>query len=380
MTKQWDISERVVRGELRNNIRNRIGGWLSFGGNEGVFLEVVGNFEDSLKGKVVLVRSQVPDVNVPNSHIEDLDLRQIGVIGVVECRDKDGNRIAFQNDVTCDFYLEWFSQDGHVLGMMRDARIEIYDYQTDAEKSKLIAPPDQSTLDASQRTYMFNDPLPTNTDEQLDDAAKEPLTTNESDVDELGNSDLEDDIDLELPEDADDIYNEAIDDDFDAVDFDEESSEDIPFDDEFENEDFQQDGTPRKRNWEEVIPGIDPATKAMYESWDEILEGDHNVELSELFDPPLHLKPVDAVTDEAEATQIMRTLLARLAEISVAIDVCEHFTMLQTYRWFLKEILPEMTVHPNLASSGFVQHYSTFESCSDCEQEFQQEYNNDGAE
>jgi hypothetical protein len=70
----------------------------------------------------------------------------------------------------------------------------------------------------------------------------------------------------------------------------------------------------------------------------------------------------------------LQVLLARLALHSVAIDVCEHFSASDVYRWLLEEILPEAEIHPQLRRTGFVQHYSTWEACRQCAAEFDTEY------
>ena len=71
----------------------------------------------------------------------------------------------------------------------------------------------------------------------------------------------------------------------------------------------------------------------------------------------------------------MVAILAQLALLSVAVDVCEHYTPLQTYHLLMNEILPTAKVHPNLAASRMVQHYSTSDHCDACEAEFEAQYN-----
>ena len=41
-------------------------------------------------------------------------------------------------------------------------------------------------------------------------------------------------------------------------------------------------------------------------------------------------------------------------------------------RWLLEEILVEGRFHPEMVGSGWVQHYSTWESCPECAQEFEE--------
>ena len=117
---------------------------------------------------------------------------------------------------------------------------------------------------------------------------------------------------------------------------------------------------------------------------DEVVDGDKDEPLATLFDPPLSLKCPDQITDEAEAATLLGVLLARLALHGVALDMCEHYTALDAYRLLLEEILPQANIHPQLLSTGFIQHYSTWEYCPKCEAEFETEYErrhkNDDAE
>jgi hypothetical protein len=128
------------------------------------------------------------------------------------------------------------------------------------------------------------------------------------------------------------------------------------------------------RPWDEVIPGIDPETKALYESWDEIYGGENEVPVSTLFDPPLQLPPADTVTTDEVAEPVLRMILARLAELNVALDMCEHCTPLSAYRILTNEILPIAEVHPNLAATNIVEHYCAYEFCPQCLAELDAEY------
>ena len=67
-------------------------------------------------------------------------------------------------------------------------------------------------------------------------------------------------------------------------------------------------------------------------------------------------------------------LLTRLALHGVALDMCEHYTALDSYRLLIEEILPEAQIHPQLCSTGFIQHYATWEHCAVCAAEFDAEY------
>jgi hypothetical protein len=125
-----------------------------------------------------------------------------------------------------------------------------------------------------------------------------------------------------------------------------------------------------KRSWDEVIPGIDEQTKRLYESWDEIFEGKKDVPLCTIFDPPLTIYPVDKLSD-ADVESAFKVILRRLAMHSVALDMCEHFTPRDAYRLLVEEILPKYPVYPGLPLTGYVQHYSTWEYCRKCDEEFE---------
>ena len=112
----------------------------------------------------------------------------------------------------------------------------------------------------------------------------------------------------------------------------------------------------------------------MYEQWDEIFDGEKDEPLATLFDPPIALKKPDEIVDEEEAEVLLKGLLARLAMHGVALDMCEHFTSLDAYRLLVEEILPDAHIHPQLSSSGFVQHYATWEHCPRCEANFDAEW------
>ena len=67
-------------------------------------------------------------------------------------------------------------------------------------------------------------------------------------------------------------------------------------------------------------------------------------------------------------------ILARLAELNIAIDMCEHSTPLSAYRMLVNEILPIASVHPNLAATNIVEHYCAYEFCPQCLAQLDAEY------
>ena len=107
----------------------------------------------------------------------------------------------------------------------------------------------------------------------------------------------------------------------------------------------------------------------------EIIEGlmeGGGVHIHEVFDPPIRLPHAESVGD-AEVEIAFKTLLARLAEHGISLDVCEHFTPRDSYELLLDEICPFQMTHPDLNTHHWVQHFSTSDYCEACEAEFEQE-------
>lgn len=126
----------------------------------------------------------------------------------------------------------------------------------------------------------------------------------------------------------------------------------------------------KRPGWDEIIPGLDPKIKRMYDDWDEVVDGDKEVPLCGLFDPPLKLEPPDQIASEEDAKSLLEALLDQLDVHNVAIHVCDHFSALDTYRWLVEEILPEATIHPELPRIGFIENFTNYETCQKCAAEF----------
>lgn len=71
--------------------------------------------------------------------------------------------------------------------------------------------------------------------------------------------------------------------------------------------------------------------------------------------------------DDEEIEMELKTLLARLAILGIALDVCEHFTPRDCYRLLRDKILSEPHAYAELVGTGWVQHVMTCEYCADCE-------------
>lgn len=343
------IGELIVSGELRNSRRNSVHGWLDFGNDRGIRLELTGNLAGELAGRNL--RFEAHPVATPDEAaletIHALEFRQIGVVANVELRTvrtvegplpdyaalKDLGPAAFV-EKTC-LYLEWYSQNGRVVAEIVEP---VFD---DGDGDDALTP---TPLPSAEETGLAITGLSMSETGEIEEIAYFAADDADEDDDpyELFPGDLENEL-RESNREADPASTG--------------------------------DASPAGlRPWDEVIPGIDEATKAMYEQWDEVLHGEKDEPLATLFDPPIALKPPAQIVDEQDAENWLTLLLSQLALRSVAVDVCEHFTARETYRWLLEEILPEAHVHPNLRPSGYVVHYSTFEDCPQCEAEFDAEF------
>ncbi|MCX5772325.1 MAG: hypothetical protein NTZ09_18915 [Candidatus Hydrogenedentes bacterium] len=95
--------------------------------------------------------------------------------------------------------------------------------------------------------------------------------------------------------------------------------------------------------------------------------------ISSLLDGAVNLRPPDEL-DDKEVEAELKSLLARMALLSIALDVCKHFSPRDCYRLLRDEILPEPHAYAELVGTGWVTHIPTYEYCKQCEAEFDDEY------
>lgn len=107
----------------------------------------------------------------------------------------------------------------------------------------------------------------------------------------------------------------------------------------------------------------------------EMLEGlmeGGGVQISDVFDPPVRLPRAKSLNDE-EVEIALKKLLARMAEIGISLEVCEHFTPRGAYELLLDEICPYQITHPDLNTHHWIQNFYTSDYCNACEAEFERE-------
>ena len=337
----WRLTENVVRGEINNILRNSTYGWIELSGceNGGVRLNLTGNLTGEFRGQHLRFEARhaadpPPPTDKPALDLNALETQQIGPTGEMSWRTGDQPRL----------YFEWFSQNGRMELELFDPLMEFVTHEA-----------------GSHPPAVEPDPIP-----GLDPTDEEVLAGDADDEETLDEDALDDTPDDDGDEDPYGLFNENLQETLSA----ETTSEAIA-----QIDGLGDDSTadrPR-RSWEEVIPGIDDQTKKLYESWDEIFEGKKDVPLRTIFDPPLTLYPTDKLSD-AEVEAALRVILGRLAMHSIALDICEHYTPRMAYKLLVEEILPESRIYPGLPLTGYVQHYSTFEYCQKCDEEFEIEW------
>ncbi len=354
------LGDYVVAGELINRRPNCTHGWLALRGEETpVIFQLTGNCSPGLRGQHI--RFSLPDDRPPPAapplDTKQLAWQQVGPTGEIALH-------AAANGQATDsprLYMEWFSQNGRVVLELIDPAIEWVAEDDDdrraaerREDAAGVADDDEADIfmpDRDESAEAQFDPFevpPPDADEDADD----PYGLFPPGLDdELADDELADDDSDELPGGADSS----------SASGDTAPSGSAPS---------------GKRSWDEVIPGIDPETKRMYEQWDEVTEGSQDVPFTEVFDPPVKIYTADQLQalDEAAAEAALKELLTRLALLGVAVAMCEHFSTKLTYRMIAEEILPRYGVHPRLPQIGWVQHYDTSEFCRRCQEEFDRKF------
>ena len=353
----WRLENSVIRGELFNLRPNSVHGWLELRGAPSlVHLGLTGNMEGELAGKRVQFETELADeedeetedrgqeteAKANDPDFEAIEVQQIGPTGTMQLVRLPASNGSRKEEVRLT--LQWFSQNGEMRIDLVNPRLEFVVKDDDEQPAAADEDDGESVFvkDSEDEFPEFpddadeDDPyglFPPQLEEQLEGETKSPEIAA---IDENALADGPSD----LPAGLDDPLAE------------------YPFEDR------------PKRSWDEVIPGIDEQTKRLYESWDEIFEGKKDVPLCTIFDPPLTIYPVDKLND-AEVESAFKVILRRLAMHSVALDMCEHFTCRDAYRLLVEEILPKYPVYPGLPLTGYVQHYSTWEYCRKCDEEFE---------
>jgi|GEM_PF-2351697 len=374
----------VVAGYLNASRKNSVSGKIELADGQVVWLELSGNLRGKFSGRNFSFNVNHPDGaeqtsagetagnsdNLSASHSQEeveplLELRQIGTIGDVDFRKAKSPLVPIEElmtriklgetppfEVVDLLYLEWYGQSGRVVAEIINVEIQWIDQINETQSSPVADP-----LFVEDTDEADSDGSDSSGEDELENDGEWPLSSTQTvDPYQLFPTDLDDQIRQSLKQ------NDASMQPKDGAVAGANSL------------DFEEHETNQPRDWSEVIPGIDPETKALYESWDEIYSGQYDQPIEGLFCGEYEIPPLDSVQTDEQADIIVKIIVARLAPLNVAIDLCEHMTPLTALKMIVEEILPIARVHPNLAATEIIRHYSTFEFCEACEKEFDAEY------
>ncbi len=334
-----EIGAFVLGGQVDNSRRNSVFGFLQLAEDYYLHLQLTGNAEPPLAGQGVQFSVFAEGETATTPHPEAASLpedilalsrRQAGVCSSLQ--------VEYLSEGSDEVFLrmDWFSQNGPVSMNLR---------------ARLVTLPDDG--DGSDDVEALSEIDFEETDPSLSD-----MDDDEEDSDDpfgLFGKELMDQIN---PSGG------------DASDGDPANDSSSPGKDSWIEGPWSEgpwgDGVEDWQNQEDM----DPETRALHAQWDEIFSGKKDQPLPYLFEKTLRLPRPDAVETDEEAWPLVVAILEQLARLSFVLDVCEHYTPLQTYRLLMEEVLQNAQVHPNLAASEIVQHYSTSDYCAECEAEF----------
>jgi len=311
-----ELGKYLVYGELFNTRRNSTHGWLGLLGMEcQILLQLTGNCD--------------PDLDFDEHSIARFQTRQVGptakMTAALKVRvDASGNPLPPCLDdqeagqwKDC-LHMEWFGQNGRVTVVLVDPVIQI------------VGPAEKDGADA-----FFGDVVPDWSEVPADsDFFPDPAEN-----------------DAGLPDGLDDAAFTP-----------------VPMD-------LQRDLDRRAADADRAALGDDRVSEDIREMelMDDLIEHGVGVPLQSIIDGTGPL-PAPEALNENQAEAALKILLARLAVCGIAVDMCEHFTALDTYRLVREKMGSEGGCFPELRGTGWVQHYSTWEYCKACEAEFEREW------
>lgn len=314
----------VTCGELLNLSPNSVHGVLGMRDHDRpLHLQLTGNFQGELEGKHIRFEiregATLPAAIEPPLDLARIAWDQVGPTGTMTLgpRAHDGQP---STDAKPVLFLEWFSQNGHVVLEIVDPIVEFVDP---------VAPPDEPDQGATGTvTWGPSETAPPSWEESSD----------ESGLAEADNREDE-------PDDPYGLFPEDL-------------------ETQFEEQAQATDEAILVQDQSEFVRQI--------EAYDEAV-ADGGVPIREIFDPPMRIYRADELDDERIAVEF-RKLLARLVLHGIALDMCAHYTPRSAYKLLVERILVEERTYPALSPIGFVQHYMTHEYCPECDAEIEEKY------
>jgi hypothetical protein len=404
------LDQLVLRGELFNTqyFSTRI--FLEVrGGEVPIMAELAGNCAEGLQGWHIQFEAR-PELQEklrgendgsPRdlSDIEWLANQQIGPTGTMTIRDVKWFDCSTEEllarckldepppfTMKKSLYLEWYSQNGRVVLELVDPIIEFIErveLQAPAPGAHLSTDPPpteaqnairEESAAASSDASPSDDEIPYEDSEEtvsgLGITAISLDDDGNSTVDEYFYADPSKNEDLSADELSDDImthYDEIFGDEDD-----DESDDNAPYENDLDRQLAQQ---ANDIDWNIKINSHDDdkdESLREMELMDHLIERDGGHHFGEICDLK-NLTPPDELSEQ-EAETALKIVLGQLALSGIAIDICEHFTPKEVYRWLIDEIFSKESFHPEMRRTQWVQHFSTWESCPACDAEAERDW------
>jgi hypothetical protein len=335
------LGNLVESGEICNTRWYSVHGWIQLRGSEHpILLQLTGNCDPDLAGWRIRFQARDHSAIVeadptPASAFNPADLagEQIGPTGtmtakrrvqVAQCTAAELARRCRLGEPppttwSSSLYLEWFSQDGHIVVELPDPVIEFVEYtrledprQSDRPwvETASFADPHREEIDAGFLP-------PDDKDDDFSDDPADPL----SDLDDAALGEPGEEIGTEP-----DWWNE----------------EDKP---QFIRE---------------------------MELMDELIERGDGEIIGSLFDGPVRFPRPEQLDDEA-VEKSLKLLLSQMAMFNISLDVCQHFSPREAYRLLIERICAEEQAYPELRHTQWIQHFTTAEFCPQCEADWERD-------
>lgn len=109
------------------------------------------------------------------------------------------------------------------------------------------------------------------------------------------------------------------------------------------------------------------------ELMDRIDHENEGVPISELLSSADSLPAPARVETEERAEKLLDALIDELETLGIVIDFCGHWSERRSYQYVLEKVLPKK-YDRRLLGTSIVTHYTTYQDCRECEEEFDLEY------
>lgn len=352
------LDDLIEMGEINCTRHYSIFGFIKLRGHETpLYLQLTGNPDPDLRGKRFRFEPrEFPSGSNTNPPVDFAQIarEQIGPPGdftaarkvcVFDCSAEDFHRRGPAGEGVATvwkrcLYLEWFSQNGRVVVELADPLLEFLDIDDLGSETETVEVPDESG--GMSPSSDEEEPSWSNDSSAREESAREERAGEESAGEECDSA--------------------------------AEGEEDDPYgllpDGLQQHLDAQASATDRQfRGDAETGPRDLVEAELMHD----LIERGEGEPLASILEDLSELPPHDTLND-TQVEAALKALLSKMALFGIALDVCEHFTPRDAYRYLMETILPKETGHRELRHTQWVQHFSTWEDCAQCAVEFERRW------